>query len=63
MVPYCIVLYTNKLRTIVIGQFYIIPRSVLQIEGVFSEAPPCVVYAEVDLDGQVSIVADNPPQG
>ena len=31
-------------------------RSVVQFEGVLPEAAPCVAYAPVDLDGQVSIV-------
>ena len=36
-------------------------RSVVQFEGVFPEAAPCVTYAPVDLDGQVNIVVDVPP--
>ena len=37
-------------------------RSVVQFEGVLPEAAPCVSYAPVDLDGQVGIVVDIPPQ-
>ena len=37
-------------------------RSVVQFEGVLPEAAPCVAYAPVDLDGQVGIVVDVPPQ-
>ena len=35
-------------------------RSVVQFEGVFSEAAPCVAYVPVDLDGQFGIVVDVP---
>ena len=37
-------------------------RSVVQFEGVLPEAAPCVAYAPVDLDGQVGIVFDVPPE-
>ena len=38
-------------------------RSIVQFEGVLSEAAPCVAYAPIDLDGQVSIiVVDVPPE-
>ena len=37
-------------------------RSVVQFEGVLPEAAPCVAYALVDLDGQVGIVIDVPPE-
>ena len=37
-------------------------RSVAQFEGVLPEAAPCVAYALVDLDGQVVIVVDVPPE-
>ena len=37
-------------------------RSVVQFEGVLPEAVPCVAYAPVDLDGQVGIVVDGPPE-
>ena len=37
-------------------------RSVVQFEGVLPEAAPCVAYAPVDLDGQVVIVVDVPPE-
>ena len=33
-------------------------RSVVQFEGVLPEAAPCVAYAPVDLDRQVSVVVD-----
>ena len=37
-------------------------RSVIQFEGVLPEAAPCVAYAPIDLDGQVGIVVDVPPE-
>ena len=37
-------------------------RLVVQFEGVLPEAAPCVAYAPVDLDGQVGIVVDVPPE-
>ena len=37
-------------------------RSVRQFEGVLREAAPCVVYAPVDLDGQVGVVVDVSPE-
>ena len=37
-------------------------QSVVQFEGVLPDATPCVAYAPVDLEGQVSIVADVPPE-
>ena len=37
-------------------------RSVVQVENVFPEAAPCVAYARVDLDGNVGIVVDVPPE-
>ena len=37
-------------------------RSVVQFEGVLPEAAPCVAYAPVDLDGQVDIEVDVPPE-
>ena len=37
-------------------------RSVVQFEGVLPETAPCVAYAPVDLDGQVGIVVDVPPE-
>ena len=36
-------------------------RSVVYFEGVLSEAAPCVAYAPLDLDRQVSIVVDVAP--
>ena len=30
----------------------------MQFEGILSEAAPCVAYALVDLEGQLSIVVD-----
>ena len=37
-------------------------RSVVQFEGIFPEAAPCVAYAPIDLNGHVSIVVDVPPE-
>ena len=37
-------------------------RLVVQFEGILPEAAPCVVYAPIDLDGQVSIIFDIPPE-
>ena len=37
-------------------------RSVVQFEGVLSEAVPCVAYAPIDLDGQVNIVGNIPSE-
>ena len=37
-------------------------RSVVQFEGMLPEAAPCVAYAPIDLDGQISIVVDVPPE-
>ena len=37
-------------------------RSVVQSEGVLQEAVQCVAYAPIDLDGQVGIVVDVPPE-
>ena len=37
-------------------------RSVVQFDGVLLEAAPCVVYAPIDLDGQVSIMVDVPTE-
>ena len=37
-------------------------RSVVQFESILPEAAPCVAYAPVDLDGQVGIVVDIPPE-
>ena len=37
-------------------------RSVVQFEGVLSEAAPCVAYTPVDLDRQVGILVDVPPE-
>ena len=37
-------------------------RSVVQFEGVLPEAAPCLAYAPGDLDGQVGIVVDVPPE-
>ena len=37
-------------------------RSVVQFEGVLPEAVPCVAYAPINLDGQVGIVVDAPPE-
>ena len=37
-------------------------RSVVQFEGVLPEAISCVAYASIDLDGQVGIVVDIPPE-
>ena len=37
-------------------------RSAVQFEGVLPEAAPCVVYAPIDLDGQVGIVVDAPAE-
>ena len=38
-------------------------RSVVLFEGILPEAAPCVAYAPIDLDGQVSIVVDVSPRG
>ena len=35
-------------------------RLVVQFEGILPEAEPCVAYAPIDLDGQVSIVVVPP---
>ena len=37
-------------------------RSIVQFEGILPEAAPGVAYAPVDLDGQVGVVADVPPE-
>ena len=37
-------------------------RSVVQFEGVLPEAAPCVAYAPIDLDREVGIVVDVPPE-
>ena len=37
-------------------------RLVVQFEGVLPEAAPCVAYAPIDLDEQVSIVVDVAPE-
>ena len=37
-------------------------RSNVQFKGELPEATPCVAYAPVDLDGQVGIVVDVPPE-
>ena len=37
-------------------------RSVIQFEGILPEAALCVAYAPIDLDGQVSIAVDVPPE-
>ena len=37
-------------------------RSVVQFEGVLPEAASCVACAPIDLDGQVGIVVDVPPE-
>ena len=37
-------------------------QSVVQFEGIIPKASPCVVYAPIDLDGQVSFVVDVPPE-
>ena len=37
-------------------------RSVVQFEGVLPEAAPCIECARIDLDGQVGIVVDIPPE-
>ena len=37
-------------------------RSVVQFEGLLSEAAPCIAYAPIDLDGKVSIVVHVPPE-
>ena len=38
-------------------------RLVVQFEGILlPEAAPCVAYALIDLDGQVNIVVDVPPE-
>ena len=37
-------------------------RSVVQFDGVLPEAAPCVAYALVDLDRQVGVVTDVPPE-
>ena len=34
----------------------------VQFEGGLPEATPCVAYAPVDLDGEVGIVVDVPPE-
>ena len=36
-------------------------RSVVQFETILPQAAPCVAYAPIDLDGQVGIVVDIPP--
>ena len=47
---------TRSIRILLEGS----ARSVVQFEGVLPGAAPCVVYAPVDLDGQVGIVVDVP---
>ena len=37
-------------------------RSVIQFEGVLQEATTCVAYASVDLNGQVGVIVDVPPE-
>ena len=37
-------------------------RSVVQLEGVLPEPALCVAYAPVDLDSQVGVVVDVPPE-
>ena len=37
-------------------------RSIVQFEDVLPEAIPCVAYAPVDLDRQVGVVVDVPPE-
>ena len=37
-------------------------RSVVQFEGICPEVAPGVAYGPVDLDGQVGVVIDNPPE-
>ena len=37
-------------------------RSVVQFESVLPEAAPCVAFAPIDLDGQIGIVVDVPPE-
>ena len=37
-------------------------RLVVQLEGILPEAAPGVAYAPVDLDGQVGVVVDVPPE-
>ena len=37
-------------------------RPVVQFEGVLLEDAPCVAYAPINLDGQVGIVVDLPPE-
>ena len=37
-------------------------QSLIQFEGVLPDATPCVAYAPVDLEGQVSIVVDVPTE-
>ena len=37
-------------------------RSVVQFEGALPASAPCVAYSPVDLDGQVGIVVDVPPE-
>ena len=37
-------------------------RSVVQFEGILPKAAPCVAYAPVELDGQIGVVVDVPPE-
>ena len=37
-------------------------RSVVQFEGILLEASPRAAYAPVDLDGQVGVAVDIPPE-
>ena len=37
-------------------------RSLVKFDGLLPEASPCVAYAPVDLDGQVGIAVDVPPE-
>ena len=37
-------------------------QSVIQVEGILREAAPCVANAPIDVDEQVSIVVDVPPE-
>ena len=60
--PYNIVSSTSALSIRILNSREALGRSVVQFEGEYPEAAPRVVYASVDLDGQVGIVVDVPPE-
>ena len=59
--PYSIVSSTSAL-SIWVFELKGSAQSIVQFKGVLPEAAPCVVYAPVDLDGQIDIVVDVPTE-